>query len=96
SKIRNLNSIPNNLPFYLISGERDPLSFHSTRHGINKLASHLRSSGQQDVSVKLYADGRHEIFNELNRDEVIDDLLGWLESRLPQPAKARLAASARA
>ena len=46
--------------------------------------------------MKLYADGRHEIFNELNRDEVIDDLLGWLESRLPQPAKARLAASARA
>lgn len=96
SKIRNLQNIPNSLPFYLISGERDPLSFHSTRHGIHKLANHLRSSGQQDVSVKLYEEGRHEIFNELNRQEVIDDLLEWLNSRVPQPVEGRIAATARA
>jgi len=96
SKIRNLQSIPNSLPFYLISGERDPLSFHSTNHGINKLANQLRSSGQRDVSVKLYEDGRHEIFNELNRHEVIDDLLTWMDSRMPQPQISRVAATARA
>ena len=30
------------------------------------------------MQLKLYPEGRHEMLNELNRDEVVDDLLGWL------------------
>ena len=33
------------------------------------------------MTVKLYAGGRHEMFNELNRQEVMEDLLVWLEQR---------------
>lgn len=96
SKSKNLRPVPNDIPFYLLSGERDPLSYHATRHGIEKLANHLRSAGQIDVSVKLYEDARHEIFNELNRQEVIDDMLEWLDSRVPRKSKARKAATASA
>ena len=96
SKTKNLRTIPNDLPFYLTSGERDPLSYHATKHGIDKLANHLRSAGQSDVCVKLYEDGRHEIFNELNRHEVIDDMLAWIEARLPQKIRTRRAATASA
>lgn len=96
SRLRNMQSIPNDLPFYLMSGERDPLSYHSTHHGIHKLANHLRSAGQSDVYVKLYEDGRHEIFNELNRDEVVDDMLQWLETRVPQASATPSRATANA
>ena len=30
----------------------------------------------------VYREARHEIFNETNRDEVIADLVGWLDARL--------------
>ena len=82
SKEKNLRAINNTIPFFLISGERDPLSFNSRKHGIERLAEHMRSSGLNDVTFKLYEGGRHEIFNELNRDEVVDELLVWINSRL--------------
>ena len=34
----------------------------------------------RDVTVRLYPDARHEIFNETNRDEVTRDVIGWLDA----------------
>jgi alpha-beta hydrolase superfamily lysophospholipase len=34
------------------------------------------------VELHVYPDARHEVFNETNRDEVTDDLLAWLDTRL--------------
>ena len=84
SRVHNIRKIPADLPFYLVSGERDPLSYDTRNHGVDRLAEHLRQGGIQQVEVKLYEDGRHEIFNETNRDEVIDDLLGWLDPQFSE------------
>ena len=35
--------------------------------------------GIKDVSYKFYKDGRHEMLNEINRDEVIQDVISWLK-----------------
>jgi len=43
---------------------------------------YVRSSGSDDVTVKIYPGGRHESFNEINREKVLDDLLSWVEERL--------------
>lgn len=93
SRQRNIQNIPAALPMYLMSGERDPLSYDSNRHGIERLAEHLRTAGVRDVSVKLYEDARHEIFNEINRQEVIDDLLDWLAPRFPVTSATRTSAA---
>jgi len=82
SRPHNLSGIPHNLPVYIMSGQRDPLSYHSSRHGIDKLADNLRTAGLRDLQVKLYEGGRHEILNELNRDVVVEDLLHWMASRV--------------
>ena len=37
------------------------------------------------VEQHVYPDARHEVFNETNRDEVVGDLLAWLEARLAAP-----------
>ena len=36
----------------------------------------------KDVNYKLYENGRHEILNEINKDEVIDDILIWMNGIL--------------
>ena len=47
--------------------------------GVKAVAEELRAAGVEEVEVKLYLGGRHEMFNELNRQEVWDDLIAWLE-----------------
>lgn len=42
----------------------------------------VRASSSPDVTVKLYPGGRHEMFNEINRAEVLADLWTWLEPRI--------------
>ena len=34
----------------------------------------------EDLTVKLYPGGRHEMMNEINRDEVFEDVLTWLDA----------------
>jgi alpha-beta hydrolase superfamily lysophospholipase len=43
----------------------------------------VRSSSSPDLTVHLYPEGRHEMFNETNRDEVLEGLWTWLDQRLP-------------
>ena len=49
------------------------------------LVDRYRAAGLCDVTVRVYDDGRHEILNETNRTQVIEDLLQWLQrvSHLP-------------
>ena len=51
-------------------------------------ASYLTRSRLTDVELVVYTAARHEIFNELNRDEVIADLVDWLNSRLALAGRA--------
>ena len=67
-------------PIYLLSGDRDPVG--SMGAGVWKVEGMLRSAGCQDVTVKLYPGGRHEMLNEINRQEVFNDLIAWIESKL--------------
>lgn len=76
----NLARMDKETPVYFLSGDRDPVG--AMGKGVEKVVRMFRKAGCRDVSVKLYPEGRHEMFNELNRDEVMADLLDWLESKL--------------
>ena len=69
------------LPLYLIAGEQDPVG--DMGKGVRIVADRLQQAGIRDLTLRLYADDRHEIFNELDKDRVFSDLLCWLEERLP-------------
>jgi alpha-beta hydrolase superfamily lysophospholipase len=66
-------------PLYVISGTDDPV--HAGLLWLDKLVARYRQA-DLDVITKYYEGGRHEIFNETNRVEVIGDLIAWL-SQLP-------------
>lgn len=68
------------LPVYIVSGSDDPV--HAEWSAIERLAGNYRDCGLQDVTVKSYPGGRHEMFNETNRDEVVTQLLEWLGNKL--------------
>ncbi|MBQ4050134.1 MAG: alpha/beta fold hydrolase [Oscillospiraceae bacterium] len=74
-------SLPKELPLYLIAGEQDPVG--DMGKGVRVVADRLHKAGIRDLTLRLYADDRHEIFNELDKDRVFSDLLCWLEERLP-------------
>ena len=38
----------------------------------------ISEAGVRDVETQFYPGGRHEMFNETNRDEVIANLIAWL------------------
>ena len=71
-----LLKIPKALPIYVFSGTEDPV--HGGRKDLNRMLSAFEQQGLMSVDVNWYAAGRHEMFNELNAEEVIADLVGWL------------------
>jgi len=71
-----LAMIPQDLPIYVISGTRDPIS--SSGRGVEKLLEAYRNAGLMTVRHMFYPEARHELFNEINRDEVTQDLISWL------------------
>ena len=72
--------IPLNLPIYVFSGSDDPV--HGKQADLCRLVNTYRKRGLTQLSYKLYPGGRHEMFNETNKDEVVTDLVQWLEQQL--------------
>lgn len=75
-----LERVPKSLPVLLIAGEDDPACRGAK--GPRALERHYRGAGLSDVTVQLYPEGRHELFNDLCRDAVTADLIGWLDRRV--------------
>ena len=76
-----LSNIRKDLPVYIGVGEMDPVNGQlALVHG---LVQRLEGAGLTDVTLRTYPGARHEVFNETNREEVVEDLVGWLKTRVP-------------
>lgn len=74
-----LDAMAKEIPILLFSGDMDPVGNHGA--GVKLVADELKNAGVKDVTVKLYPDGRHEMFNEFNHEEVWADLVQWLNQK---------------
>jgi alpha-beta hydrolase superfamily lysophospholipase len=68
------------LPIYMLSGSDDPV--HNDWQAIERIAGNYQQCGLEDLTVKRYEGGRHEMFNESNREQVTTELLQWLAAKL--------------
>lgn len=75
-----LAALPRELPVLFISGEKDPVGGRDGE-GVLTVSWQFTGAGVQDVTVKLYPQARHELFNEINRDAVTADLIEWLDKK---------------
>ena len=67
------------LPVYVMGGADDPVGGERAE-SVYELVGRYEVLGVGPVTVKLYTDGRHEMLNEVNREEVEADLLAWIDS----------------
>jgi len=72
----NIKNISKDLPILLLSGENDPLG-NKTR-GVLQVYNLFKKAGIRDVDYKFYPGARHEILNELNKEEVCRNIIEWL------------------
>ena len=79
-KDENFSSIPKDLPIYILAGDMDPVGFFGK--GIVNLYDKLKLTGVKDVEYKLYKNKRHEILNEDNKLEVMNDISTWLFNKV--------------
>jgi len=86
-----LTRIPADLPILIMGGADDPVGGEDS---MAKLAMHYAQTGHQRISLKSYPQGRHEMLNETNRDEVTADLIDWLGKQAKKPAKKQAPADA--
>ena len=77
---REIARIPRSLPVFLLVGEDDPIGSYGKT--VRALERRYRACGMDRITVKTYPKGRHELLNDVNRDEVTADILGWMDQAL--------------
>lgn len=77
---RALSQMDPNTPVYIYSGDKDPVGDNGK--GVRKVYGYFEKNGTRDLTLHLYKDGRHEMHNELNKEEVFADLMEWLEQHI--------------
>ncbi len=75
----NVSRVPADLSILITGGEQDPVG---GERGMDKLALHYAQTGHGRLTVKIYKEGRHEMLNEINRDQVTADWLNWIEEHI--------------
>lgn len=73
-------SLPPDLPVLIFNGSDDPVGGHEAADALGR---HYRDHGLARVTARSYPGGRHELFNDLMRDQVLADVIGWLDDHLP-------------
>ena len=76
-KKKNIKQMPKDLPVLFISGEKDPVG--DCGKGVIAAAETFKSVGMNRVDTILYSGALHEVLNETNRDEVMQDISSWIK-----------------
>lgn len=75
-----IDKIDKDLSFLIIGGEEDPVCNYT--EGPKLIRELYQEAGIQDVNVKMYPGVRHELLNESNKEEVMADVIEWMNTIL--------------
>jgi alpha-beta hydrolase superfamily lysophospholipase len=73
-----IHKVQDGLPVYIFSGSDDPVG--QRLEGVRVLIDRYRSAGLTSIAQDFYSGGRHEMLHEINRRDVITNLLVWMSS----------------
>lgn len=71
-----ISKTPKELPLFFVAGEEDPVGNYT--NGVNIAINSLRKVGCKNIDMKYYPTDRHEILNELDRNDVYKDMYEWI------------------
>ena len=80
TKKKNIAKMNPDKPIYFMSGDADPVGDYG--EGVKKAYKAFCNAGLKDVMIRLYPGGRHEMLNETNKEQVYQDILNWINSKL--------------
>ena len=75
-----IRKVRKDLPMYIFSGGEDPVG--QRLEGVRALIERYRSAGITSITHDFYPSSRHEMLHELNRGEVVTNLLLWISGIL--------------
>jgi len=73
----NIRQIPSQVPVYAFAGDKDPVGLQGK--GFLQLIQNWKAAGAKDLTYDLYKGGRHEMMNEINRTEVLKNIINWIK-----------------
>jgi alpha-beta hydrolase superfamily lysophospholipase len=73
-------NVRSDLPILVQVGEADPIGGEYSNKAL--VEAYRKNSGTKDIELVVYHDARHEIYNELNKEDVIADLIDWINARI--------------
>ena len=76
NQMNTLRNIPKELPILIMSGSEDPVGAFGK--GPKKVYELMENTGHTKVHFRIYDGARHELLNETNREEVIQDISDWI------------------
>ena len=77
---KNLKKIDKNKAVLMISGDMDPVGKYGM--GVHKVFKQYKKTGIKNCYLKLFKNGRHEMLNEINKQEVYNYIYNWIDQRL--------------
>jgi alpha-beta hydrolase superfamily lysophospholipase len=77
NKQKNIDKTPSSLPLLFIAGGEDPVGDYTK--GVEMAVNRFKKAGVKNITYNVYPGCRHEILNEINKEEVYADLLKWIE-----------------
>ena len=84
----NLARMGKALPVLFIAGGDDPVGSYGA--GVRTAAEAFRKAGMERVDVRIYPLCRHELLNEINREEIMDDVSRWIDGVLEKIPAAQV------
>jgi alpha-beta hydrolase superfamily lysophospholipase len=82
-----VSAVASGPPMLVLAGDQDPVGGFGKQ--VRAYFDRLRAAGHGALDVVLYPEARHELLNETHRDVVTDDILRWLDRRVPRPDAQR-------
>lgn len=82
-----LASFPKELPILSLAGSSDPVA--GFRQGFESGLSIFKAAGIVSIESSCYPDSRHEILNDLDRQQVMGDINAWIARHIAQPSRKR-------
>lgn len=71
-----LAATPHEVPLLYVAGDADPVG--KGGKGVAAAAESMEAAGAEDLTLRLFSGMRHEILNEIGKEEVYDFILEWI------------------
>lgn len=86
-KRKTVTAVAQDLPLLFIAGSEDPVG--EKGEGVKRAVATFKDTGHTNVTLTLYEGMRHEVLNERGKEQVMSDILDWLEHNAPLPQEPR-------